>query len=146
MAKRFKFRLDQVLNIRSHKVKQAKDALMDIISLRIQKEAEIEAKMQYLESLMKPAKGGHTLASDLQTLLNHKAFIKQEIKNLNIEKQRIIEIEELKRLRLNEAMKEERVLSKLKDRKMLEHNEAQNKEETYILNEIAINRHMKASE
>ena len=60
-------------------------------------------------------------------------------------KKEIKEIEDLKRVKLNEAMKEEKILVKLKDKKKIEYDYDVRKEEKKILDEIALSRHGKSN-
>jgi flagellar protein FliJ len=141
MAKRFQFRLDPLLNIKSFKVKEAQENLLQIMGSRLRKEEEIEQHNIYYNSLFKSNKRNN-IASDLQTLFYHKVFVEDKIKILGNEKEQLSEIEKLKRNLLSEAMKEEKILEKLKEKKMLIHNSDMLKEENKVLDEIAIKQHL----
>ena len=145
MAKRFQFRLDPLLSIKSFKVKEAKENLIQIVGLRVRKEEEIEQHLNYYSSLFK-SKNGTISAHELQTLFFHKIFVDDNIKKLGKEKQQLLEIEELKRKTLTEAMKDEKILEKLKEKKIITYNQELNKEETKTLDEIAIKQHINKSQ
>lgn len=136
MAKKFNFRLDKVLNLKSQKVQELKEALNIIVVSRIAKEKEIDQKQNYLNNLLN-SKKGVLPASSLQTTWSHKTFIQDTIKKLKIEREQLIEIENLRRQKLVEAMKEEKILLKLKDKKKNQHNQELSREEVKILDEIA---------
>ncbi len=139
MSKKFIFRLEPLLKLRSHKVMQEKEALMQIQSLRISKENEISDNIEYLESLYRNKKGRISI-EQMQTDFHRQNFIKEFIKKLETDRQRLIEIEEQRRLILNEALKEEKILEKLKEKKITAYKEELNFEDTKMMDEIANNR------
>lgn len=136
MAKKFNFRLEKVLYLKSQKVLELKEALNLVVISRLAKEKEIDKNQNYLNNLLN-SKKGVLPASSLQTSWSHKTFIQDTIKKLRIERDQLIEIENLRRQKLVEAMKEEKILQKLKDKKKHQHNEELSKEEIKILDEIA---------
>ncbi len=136
MAKKFNFRLEKVLNLKSQKVLELKEALNLIITSRIAKEKEIDKNQNYLNKLLNTKKG-LLPASSLQTSWSHTTYIQDIIKKLRFERDQLIEIENLRRQKLVEAMKEEKILLKLKDKKQLQHKQELSKEEVKILDEIA---------
>ena len=142
MAKKFSFRLDPVLKLRSHKVNQAKVELGHIVGLRTAKEKEIEEQEEYFDKLL-TSEIKSTSASELQAMTSHKAFVEDEIKKLHNENEQLKELEDFRRNKLSNAMKDEKVLEKLKDKKQTIHKEELQKEETQTLDEIARNKHTK---
>lgn len=136
MAKKFSFRLEPLLKIKSFRVKQAKEELMSIVYLRLKKESEIEEKNNYLDSLI-IQKLTYKKAIDIQAFWYHINFVKEQIVNLENEKKQLIEIENLKRQKLSAAMKEEKTLEKLKEKKHSVYLEELNKEEIKQFDEIA---------
>ncbi|MCX7736429.1 MAG: flagellar FliJ family protein [Candidatus Kapabacteria bacterium] len=136
MAKKFNFRLEKVLNLKSQKVLELKEALNLVVVSRLAKEKEIDKNQNYLNNLLYSNKGVLP-ASSLQTSWSHKTYIQDTIKKLRMERDQLIEIENLRRQKLVEAMKEEKILLKLKDKKQLQHKEELSKEEIKILDEIA---------
>lgn len=135
MAKKFTFRLDPILRIRSYKVTLAKDELIQIVKKRNEKEDLINKKEEYYNNLIshKPNSGK---ALDMQAIISHQDKIKEEIKKLKYEKTQLQEIENYKRAKLTDAMKQEKVLEKLKEKKKEIHNSELSKEETSILDDI----------
>ena len=63
--------------------------------------------------------------------------LKEEIKKLEEEIDQLKEIEELRRVRLTEAMKDEKVLEKLKEKRKYDHDEDSKHEEVLTLDEIS---------
>jgi len=138
MAKKFNFKLDPVLRIRNYKVKEAKEDLGKTISERVKAELEIENRQKYLNDFLK-SKTGKISAAELQTQWNHKGFIEGEINDLGEERQKLITLEERKRLKLDVAMQKEKVITKLKEKRKTEYEDEINKEEVKEMDEIARN-------
>lgn len=136
MAKKFSFRLEPLLNIKAFRAKQAKEELMAILYLRTKKESEIEERNNYLSSLFEH-KLIYSKASEIQAFWYHINYVKEQIANLENEKKQLIEIENLKREKFNAAMKEEKILEKLKEKKRQAYFEDINREEIKQLDEIA---------
>jgi len=126
-----------LLKIKTFRAQQARQDLMTIVNLRLAKEKNIEERSEYLDSLMK-AKKGKTPAANLQADYYHKDFVKNEIKKLENDRVQLLEIENVKRQKLTEAMKEEKILEKLKDKQKQVYMADLNKDETEELNEIAL--------
>jgi|DewCreStandDraft_5_1066085.scaffolds.fasta_scaffold57573_2 flagellar FliJ protein len=139
MAKKFVFRLESLLNLKAHKVKEIEEAIQKILYFRYRTEEEIQKQEAYLRTISN-GNDGHFKALDLQAKINHKEYINAEIEKLRIQLERIAEIENIYRQRLAEAMKEEKILEKLKDKKLETYNEEVKKEETKQLDEITINK------
>ncbi|MGQ9819220.1 MAG: flagellar export protein FliJ [Candidatus Kapaibacteriales bacterium] len=139
MAKKFKYRLESLLNLKAQKVKEIEEAIAKILYFRKESEEEIAEQEEYLRNFIQ-TKNGVTTALEIQTRQHHREFIEEEISRLRKHLERIIEIEMIFRQRLVEAMKEEKVFEKLKERKFNEYNEEVKREETKILDEISINK------
>lgn len=139
MAKKFVFRLESLLNLKTHKVKEIEEAIQKILYFRYRTEEEIQKQEEYLRTISN-GNNGHFKALDLQAQINHKEYIYTEIGKLRTQLERIVEIENIYRQRLAEAMKEEKILEKLKDKKLETYNEEVKKEETKQLDEITINK------
>jgi flagellar export protein FliJ len=136
MAKRFNFRLQPVLKLRTHKVDEAKNALKIAANLRYSKELEIDNKENYFNKLLKSHLGS-VKASEIQTVHFHKTQVRDEIKIMEKEKVKLLEIESVRRSKLSEAMKDEKILLKLKDKQITAHKDEIEKEEVITLDEIA---------
>ncbi len=138
MAKKFSFRLDTVLKLRSYKVKLAKEVLLQIQSQRIKAEEEINRNHQELQSLYRN-KVGKISVETMQQDFYRQEYIKNYINILEKEKEKLLKIEEAKRKILNEAMKDEKILLKLKDKKIAEYKFEMNQEDQKVMDDIAIN-------
>lgn len=138
MAKKFDFRLQSVLNLRSYKVDEAKNALNLDMKSRLQKEEAIIETNSRKSELFR-MQSNFQKASDFQAKFNHINHLEFEINQLEKEKVRMQEIEKLRRGHLTKALKEEKVLVKLKEKKLESHNYEIEREETKSLDEIANN-------
>lgn len=139
MAKKFNFRLQSVLNLRSHKVEQAKDSLNQIVKMKNDKDLLIEFNLNQKNEIFRD-KNPSFKAAELQNKIYHKDHLENQIIQLESEKLRLIEIENLRRMNLTEAMKGEKVLEKLKEKKVEAHKYELDKEEMQTLDEIAQNK------
>jgi flagellar protein FliJ len=137
MAKKFNFKLESVLKYRADKVSQAIDSLNQAVKIRIEKQKEInDTESRIIEIASKF--DNKTKARDLQVRDSHIVFLNEEILRLEQEKKQIIEIESIRRLKLTRAMKDEKVLEKLKEKKLETYNEELKKEEGLVLDEIGL--------
>jgi len=137
MAKKFNFKLDTVLRLRSDKTEEAKTELQLIIRKRIEKEQLIEEQLFKLEN-HNLTRSEHKQLEEIQAFYYHKEYINQEIKRLKMELDNLLDIESLKRIKYNEALKEEKVLQNLKDKKKIEFIAEIERKEQIELDEIAI--------
>ncbi|MFN8360222.1 MAG: flagellar export protein FliJ [Candidatus Kapaibacterium sp.] len=145
MAKKFSFRLEPLLKLRANAVEQAKNALGIAYTNRQQKQDELHRKEEYLADILKIGASGTTQAMALEAGWHHRQATQAEIKALERACEQLLEIEDLKRRELAEAMKEEKILEKLKERKSMEYKEMLAKEEQAFLDEIASRRGIAAA-
>lgn len=147
--KKFKFRLQSVLNAREKAFEDAQLALAKV-------QAKLNRQIKHLESLHQ--KLNHT-KKDLESLLtegtnidlsrikNYQDFmakLKEDIKNQHkIIADTKIEMEE-KKQELIEAMKAKRMLEKLKEKDLKEFNASVERMDLKEIDEIATNRHKRA--
>lgn len=136
--KKFNFKLESVLKYRGDKVTQAKDSLNQVLKIKNEKELAISDTQNTINNLINEKEKGKIKASDLQIKNNHINFLNDEIVRLNEEKKQIVEIENIRRVKLTKAMKDEKVMEKLKEKQKYEHNEIQKKEEGIMLDEIGL--------
>ncbi len=141
MAKRFSFRLESVLKIRTFKAELAKEELNKVIAFRLEKENQIAENQTQIEQTLTKTK--RTTISDFQANYQFKSFLEEEIKKLEGEVLRILEIEAIRREALAEAMKEQKVIEKLKEKKQEQYRIEMNQLEAIFFDEIAINRYDK---
>jgi len=142
MAKKFSYRLETFLNLKTFKVKEIEENIQKVLYYRTQTEEEIRKNQEYL-SMLNNNRNGHFKAIEIQALNYHKEAVKDEIENLRSQLSRIIEIENILRQRLVEAMKEEKVLQKLKERQFEAYMYEVNREETKLLDEITVQKEIR---
>ncbi len=136
MAKKFKFRLETVLNIKTKKVDEAKNELYKILSVRYEKEKYIADLESTKNQELKKSRETSLKAQEMQMFKDYINTINYNIQKAYKELEKVIEIENIKRNELNEALREEKALTKLKNKKLEEHKKELKTEETNFLNEI----------
>ena len=107
MAKKFTFRLEPLLRIRSHKQEMAKQSLMQIISLRQSKETEIAEKIDYCTQLLRQ-KAVSSRANELQSMVFHIEFVENQIKNLLKERAQILKLNKLNEKHITKRKKKKK--------------------------------------
>lgn len=137
MAKKFNFKYNSILKLRAEKVNQAQELLFQAERIKIEKQKIIAEYKNYINGLLNNNTKNYKI-SDFQNIAYHKQFINSQIEKLEKEKVQIDEIISLRRNKLNEAMKDEKVLEKLKEKKLNSYKEELNKEETKFLDEISM--------
>ncbi len=136
MAKKFKFKLESFLKLKSFNVTKAEDALNKILILKYEKEVEIVSLYDEISELNNNPKKQTII--DLQSKFHRKIFLEDRIVQIKYEITKIVEIENFKRKELQEAMKDEKILEKLKEKKQVEFKFETGKEEDLALDEISI--------
>jgi len=136
MAKKFKFKLESFLKLKSFNVTKAEDALNKILILKYEKEVEIVSLYDEISELNNNPKKQTII--DLQSRFHRKIFLEDRIVQIKYEITKIVEIENFKRKELQEAMKDEKILEKLKEKKQVEFKFEMGKEEDLALDEISI--------
>lgn len=143
MPKKFQFRLEPLLKLRANAVEQAKNALATALQNRVQKEEELTVREQYFNELLVIEQSQKQTVIEMQASWHHRQAIQQEIRTLEREKSKLVEVEDKKRYELAETMKQEKTVEKLKERKKTEYYESIAKEEQVFLDEIAGRSHGK---
>jgi flagellar FliJ protein len=142
MAKKFKFRLETILKLRTEKVEESKASLNIAVQHRNAKETEIETLRQHktaqINSPQTTAK-----AADMQVLRDYINALDNDIVKKEKEKTKLVEIENARRDRLNEAMQQEKVVLKLKEKKLNEYNLQVQREENNFMDEIATEQYIR---
>lgn len=145
MSKKFKFRLESVLNLRKNKKKTERQALLEILNYRYRKEEEIDDTNNKFRGTLSLPKG--KLKSDeMQVSLNHRNFLKNKILKLEEEKKQIVEMENIQRDKFNKALSEEKALINLKEKQKNEYIYKIEREERNELDDIAQKSHQKSKE
>ncbi len=142
MAKKFNFRLQTVLNLRSEKVKEAKDAL-NIALLNKYQQIEIIDSLIVEKKIQMQQQDKSVKASQMQALRDHIVSLEQEILRAESILKDLIKIETKCREKLSTALQEEKVLLKLQERKILEHKQNLQREETIFLDEVGTQLYIK---
>jgi flagellar export protein FliJ len=102
--------------LRTYTADTKKNSLAEVVAMREEKEREIDAKREYLEMMSGVAYGKVTVAGAMQAAFDHQEYVKAEIENLSRRRDQIAEIERVKRMEYTDALKEVKVLEKLKDK------------------------------
>lgn len=136
MAKKFKFKLDSFHKIKKFNVQKAEDELFKLLNLKYTREQTIVIlKNEILE--INNYKGKSSIL-DLQSNFHRKIFIDELIVKEKYEISKLEEIEIIKRQNLSKALTEEKIIEKIKEKKLIEHKFELNKEESLQLDEIGI--------
>jgi flagellar export protein FliJ len=122
---------------------QAENELGRIVSRRMQVEMEINKKLEYIDDLNKSDREASSVR-DYQILWHHKNYIRGEIKELRKQREQLLEIENIRRKKLIEAMKHQKALEKLKEKKKSTHRKLADREENAFLDELSLKRHGKS--
>ncbi len=134
--------MDGLHRFRQHKTNEAKLALGEITTLRLAKQKEIDDLLMYLEHLQLVRRSMRVL--ELQTNAAHAESVRQHIDRLRTELQNLNEIEMLRRQELTKTMRDEKVLDKLRDKKVSEYNHSVLIEEQLQMDEIAMRSDLKS--
>ena len=138
MAKKFRFSLEPLLKLRAYHADVKKQALAEIIQLRDNKQKYIENRQVYLAQITLVRAADSTTAGAMQTAHEHRESVKQDIAGLEYEKQQLEEIERVKQLEYGEALKEVRILEKLREKYRQQYAAELNAEEQKFLDELAL--------
>ena len=136
MAKKFNFRLQTLLNLRSEQVKSAKDALNLALRDRYIQENIINSLVEKKNIQLQQRQVETTKAIQMQGVWDYISALEREILTEKKKLAELIKIENNCRKKLNLALKEEKVLLKLREKKIQEHMQIVQREETNFLDEI----------
>ena len=141
MAKKFNFKLEPILKLRNYKTNTAKESLSQALTARYAKETEINQVMNQKNNwLDKPTKSAKVW--EMQAKQNHLNLLDIQNAKLEKEKQQIVEIENVRRAVLANAMKDEKIIEKLKEKQKERHWQETEMEERNFLDEISIRRYI----
>ena len=136
---KFDFKLESVLNLRIQVEKSVINELSKAIGLLKQEEEKLETLIQEKDSITNQYREISTNKSNPTKLYEYRIYnkkMKQKIikknQNLNLAQKNVDNI----RVRLAEAVKERKVLEKLKEKKLQEYMIEENKKEQKIVDEI----------
>jgi len=137
MAKKFSYRLESLLQLRQQSTRIAKTEYSVAASERSSKEKQISDLVDYKTEL-NAVELQSLKISDIINLQSHKQSIVELTKQFEEQKNILLEKERVKQQKYFIALQEEKVLTKLKDKKIEEHSRKLNKEEQIELDEIAL--------
>ncbi len=137
MAKKFSYRLESLLKLRQQNTQIAKTEYSVAANERLIKEKQISDLIDYKTELNSVELQTLKII-DLVNLQYHKQSIVEMTKQLEEQKSVLLERERVKQQKYFIALQEEKVLTKLKDKKIEEHSRKLNKEEQFELDEIAL--------
>lgn len=137
MAKKFTYRLESLLQLRQQSTRIAKTEYSVAANERAAKEKQITDLIDY-KSELNSIELQSLKMSDLINLQYHKQSIVELTKQFEEQKNVLLERERVKQQKYFIALQEEKVLTKLKDKKIEEHSRKLNKEEQIELDEIAL--------
>lgn len=137
MAKKFHFRLEQVLNLRKGDADGARVQLSAAEQARRSKEQEKEEKQQYYRDLLAQNQQGKIVAHAVESQWHHIRTVQAEIVALEKQCVQLEEIENVKRRDFAEAVKKQRVLEKLKEKKKTLYEQELTNEERKTMDGIA---------
>ncbi len=137
MAKKFVYRLESLLQLRQQNTRIAKTEFALALNERANKEKQINDLIEYKKELNSVNLQSLKI-TDLIYLQSHKQSIVELTKQLEEQKNILLEKERIKQQKYLIALQEEKVLTKLKDKKIEEHIRKLNKEEQIQLDEIAL--------
>lgn len=137
MAKKFSYRLESLLQLRQQSTRIAKTEYSLAASERSSKEKQISDLIDYKTEL-NAVELQSLKISDIINLQSHKQSIVELTKQFEEQKNILLEKERVKEQKYFIALQEEKVLTKLKDKKIEEHSRKLSKEEQIELDEIAL--------
>lgn len=137
MAKKFRFRLEQVLDLRKNEADGARLRFGEAEAARMRKEEEILELRQYYEEIVAKSRQERASVQLLESQWYHARAVQSQIATLERERIQLMEIEEIKRRELAEAMKKQKVLEKLKENKREQYNRQVDLEEQKFMDDIA---------
>lgn len=132
--KKFKFKFETILKIRSHNVKLAEEDLARVLKEKHKRYDKISDFEEEIASLLYFNKNEISFLQARNYRINH---IQEQIKKLLNEIRNIEEIEVVRRNRLTELMREEKVMEKLKEKDFNQFKFEINKKENEFIDEIA---------
>lgn len=138
--KKFNFKFESILNIRTHKVNLAKEDLAKVIKEKIKRYDIISEYNEEISSLLQYNLNDVSYLQARNYRIRH---IEDQIKKLNTEIKNIEEIENVRREKLAELLKEEKIMEKLKEKDFNQYKYDINKKDNEFIDEIANQRAFK---
>ncbi len=141
--KKFKFKLETVLNVKERKEEQLKHELLKLQALKIQEEqflAEVKEKRAYIS---REKSNENKKGTDIQSLIHFEQYLGVLLKKIDDAKKNIKVLEkkaDIKREEVVEASREKKVFEKLKEKQFGEFQRVVNENEQKVLDEMAVSK------
>lgn len=132
--KKFNFKFESILNIRSHKVNLAKEDLAKVLK---EKNKRYDIITDYEEEISTLLQYNLKDIAYLQARTYRILHIEDQIKKLVTEIKNIEEIEKVRKEKLAELLKEEKIMEKLKENDFNQYKFDINKKDNEFIDEIA---------
>jgi|GEM_PF-6190432 len=142
MAKKFSFSLEAVNKLRAYRADVSKNSFLQVSSVRIANDVAIDQILQLKDEIMSSSVLGTTLDEQLQAR-SHLKLLDRKIEQLSKERQRLIEIEDIKRKDYTGKLQEHEAIKIVKLKKFNQHKQEIQREETTMMEELALSRHQK---
>jgi len=141
MAKRFQFRLEQVLNLRKQveeiKIRELAVAKNHLFEIERALNKQIEKQEEFLEAYGELEKNGMFTAEQVMTYCEYKESLSKEEKEFRKRQDDwMIEVERRRRETVK-VSRERQLLDNLKEKKLREHNQEVQSEEQKFLDEVS---------
>lgn len=138
--KKFNFKFESILNVRSHKVNLAKEDLAKVIKEKVKRLDIINSYFNEIEDLLKRQSYDVLFLQARNERIEH---LKRLIVNLEREIKNIEEIENVRRKKLADLLKDEKIMEKLKEKDFEQFKNEYKKLENNFIDEIANQRAFK---
>lgn len=134
--KKFKFELEQLLNLREYEQEQAQIELGKAVSVETKIQADLDTLAQQYAAVKKMGEGERDFAK-IAEAQQFFSFVKYQQEKLFEQMAQAKLVTEEKRAAFNAAMQKTERLKKLRELKLEEHKAAQKKEEAKFLDDIS---------
>lgn len=139
MAKKFQFKLEAVKKLRAHKADVSKNGFLKVSAMRIAQDDAIRQVLDIRRDMLEAPTRGTTLDEQLQK----RSYIKlldKKLEKMSKERQRLSEIEEIKRREYTSKLKDHEAIKIVRDKQEASHRRELNREENNQMEEIALGR------
>ena len=136
--KKFKYKFDSVLNFKDNIKKEAMKEVA-LVGKQIEESAVKKEKLiEELSGCKMSSNKGSMKISELQFVESHIYYLKKKIEFIDSEIARLKLLMKIKQSELVEKTKESKIFHKLKESKLMQFKKEENRAETKMLDELAI--------
>lgn len=136
--KKFKYKFDSVLNFKDNIKKEAMKEVA-LVGKQIEETAVKKEKLiEELNGCKMSSNKGSMKISELQFIESHIYYLKKKIEFIDSEIARLKLLMKIKQSELVEKTKESKIFHKLKESKLMQFKKEENRAETKMLDELAI--------